>query len=100
MSRYLAPPASLPGMAPSPPVPLGGIPVEPWSVPLVGHSLRASSIWSGLGGASCVPVGSALSAPVPQDTPSVGPHCLDSEENILFVPSPWGLSGVLAPSFD
>jgi hypothetical protein len=45
---YLAPPVSLPGMASSPPVPLGGIPVGPWSVPLAGHSLRASFIY-GLG---------------------------------------------------
>ena len=43
-------------------MPLGGVPFGPRSVPLAGRSLHASSILYGLGGASCIPVGSALHA--------------------------------------
>ena len=46
-----------------------------------GCSLNAYSIY-GLGGTKCVPVGSALRAPVPQDTTPMGPRRPDPEENI------------------
>ena len=43
--------------------------------------LHASSVY-GLGGTSCVPVGSALRPPVPQNTTSMEPRCPDPEEDI------------------
>ena len=94
MSQYLVPPASLPDTMPSLLLPLGGIPIGPRSVPLAGCSLRASSILYGTGGASCIPVGSALCPLVPQDTPYIGPCCLDPEEGIST-----RLHIVLKPSF-
>ena len=84
MSQYLTPLASsLPGTAPGPLVHLGGstmdsglfhqrgvlcmpLPFMVWGVPHV----------------SLVPVGSALRAPVPQDTTSMGPCRPDPEEDI------------------
>ncbi len=82
MSQYLVHPTSLPDMMPSLLVQLGGVPYEQRSVQLVGNSLHASSIY-GLGSNSCVPVGSALQAPVLQDTTSAGPYCPDPEKIYL-----------------
>ena len=86
-SHYLTPLASsLPGTAPCLLAHLGGFPHGQRSVPVpsMGCSLHTSSIY-GLGGTSytsCVPVGSALHPPVPQDTTSMGPCCPDPEEDI------------------
>ena len=81
MSQYLMPLASsLPGTAPVPLVHLGGIPDGQRSIPSTGCSLHASFLY-GLGGTSCVPVGSALRAPVHQDTTSMGPRRPDPEED-------------------
>jgi hypothetical protein len=101
-SQYLTPlssfqPSPMPGLL----VHLGGIPHGQRSVPSTGCSLRASSIY-GLGGTSCVPVGSALHTPVPQDTTSMGPRCPDLDEDISGLhlrPTTWVLMGDLAPSF-
>ena len=81
MSQYLMPLVSLLGMAPSPFIQVRGIPYGQRSVPLTGRSLHASYIYI-LGGTLCVPVGSALWAPVPQITASMRPRCPDLEEDI------------------
>jgi hypothetical protein len=81
MSQYLAPLVPLRNTTPHPLVQLGGITYGQWSVPLMGRFFHASSIY-GLGRTSCVPMGSALRAPVPQDTTSVGPCWPDPEEDI------------------
>ena len=99
MHQYLMHLASLPGTAPRLLLQSGGIPYGQQSVPLVGRSLHACSIY-GLGGTSRVPVGSALRAPVPQDTTSTGPHCPDPDKIYFWVPPmPQGLTGDIAPSF-
>jgi hypothetical protein len=59
---------------------LGSIPYEQQSVQLVGQSLYASSICS-LGVTSCVPVESALGAPVSLDTTYTWPCCPVPEED-------------------
>ena len=81
MSQYLMPLASsLPGTEPGPLVHLGGIPHGQGSVPSTGCPLHASSIYC-LWGTWCVPVGSALCTTFPQDTISMGPRCLEPEED-------------------
>ena len=81
MHQYLMPLASLLGTVPHPLKQLGGIPYGQRSVQLVGRSLHGTFIYS-QGGTACVLVGSALHAPVPQDTTSTGPHCPDPDEDI------------------
>jgi hypothetical protein len=82
MSQYLTLLASSqPSPMPGPLVHLGGILHGQRSVPSTGCSLHASSNY-GLGGILCVPLGSALRTPVPQDTISMGPRCPDPEEDI------------------
>jgi hypothetical protein len=78
MSQYLMPLASLPGTAPSLLVQLGGIPYGQRAAPL-------AAIYD-LGGALCVPGGSALRAPAPHDTTFTGPCRLDPEEDISGSP--------------
>ena len=82
MSQYLTSLASSqPSTTPGPLVFLGGIPHGQRYISSMGCSLHASSIY-GLGDTSCVPEESALRAPVPQDTTSMGPHCPYLEEDI------------------
>ncbi len=78
MSQYLTPLASLLGTAPNPPVRLGGIPY--------GQRAAPSGAIYNLGGALCVPGGSALHAPAPHDTTFTGPCCPDPEEDISGSP--------------
>ncbi len=86
MSQYLTPlSSSQPSPTPSPLVHLGGIPHGQRSVPFPGCSLHPSSIY-GLGGSSCVPVGSALHTPVHQhSTTSMGPRRPDPDEDIYVL---------------
>jgi hypothetical protein len=59
------------------------------------------SCWRGLGGALCIPVGSALYTPIPQDTHSVGPHWQDPEEDVSWLHLWHGVwLESLCPSFD
>ena len=82
MSQYLTPLASSQlSTTPGPLVFLGGNPHGQRYISSMGCSLHASSIY-GLGDTSCVPEGSALRAPVPQDNTSMGPHCPYPEEDI------------------
>jgi hypothetical protein len=81
LRQYLVHPASSPVTAPSPLMQLGGVLHGQLSVLLAGRSLQASSFY-GLGGTSGVPEERALHTLVPHDTTSVGPHCLDPEEDI------------------
>ncbi len=78
MSQYLMPLASLPGTVPSLLVRLEGIPYGQQAAPL-------AAIYD-LGGATCVPGGSALRAPAPHDTTFTGPCCPDPEEDISGLP--------------
>ena len=96
MSQYLTPlplASSQPSPTPVLLVHLGGIPHGQRSVPSTGCSLHASSIY-GLGGTSCVPVGSALRTPVPQDTTSMGPCCPDPDEEISGLHQQYGVRWV------
>ena len=67
MSPYLTPPASLPGMAPSPLVQLGGLPYGQRAA-----LSAAITIW-GVPCVSCVPGGITLRPPAPHDITFMGP---------------------------
>lgn len=83
MRQYLTPLASSqPSTTPGPLVSFGGIPHGQRFIPSPGCSLNDASPIYGLGGTSCIPEGSALRAPVPHDTTSMGPRRPDPEEDI------------------
>ena len=84
MRQYLTPLASSqPSTTPGPLVSFGGIPHGQRFIPSPGCcSLNDASPIYGLGGTSCIPEGSALRAPVPHNTTSMGPCRLDPEEDI------------------
>ena len=83
MRQYLTPLASSqPSTTPGPLVSFGGIPHGQRFIPSPGCSLNDACPIYGLGGTSCIPEGSALRAPVPHDTTSMGPRRPDPEEDI------------------
>ena len=84
MRQYLTPLASSqPSTTPGPLVSFGDIPHGQRFIPSPGCSLNDASPIYGLGGTSCIPEGSALRAPVPHNTTSMGPcRRPDPEEDI------------------
>jgi hypothetical protein len=83
MNRYMAPTASPPDTAPSLPVPLGGIPFF-YSVFPVDGAFSVYLFHLRSGGCIMHPYGKCQRcAPVPENTPSVGPPCCPDPEKYL-----------------